>query len=417
MARPGKQKPKHAPAKRVAVSRPTLALLSPDDVAAALKKLDGAAPEAPGAGDDELLAVFDELTGGDQGQAMSLIDALGSIREEEAALVLAHFAAVLPDKDQRKAARRALHKLKSAGIDVDVPMPTPELRHPVESGPYQVMEARASAIDGVGSRVLWLLLERPAAHLGMVLYSIAINDIVGVKDMFHEPASKRSLRSTVELFTMKSGQTVVDLPTEYGLALLSEALELNKESRFPVPRELLVRMGTLGTLPPPPQQALVYQWITRGQSLLMPTLLDESAELLETEPEMDGWFFGYEESEPFARLLERSANSSLILSLRPNEDPRERVLNDAIDKLFTPSVRRAHRRRLEEIAYVFWKTDRERQARQAVAAAFAIPDKGSLHSHPLIRAMVQKSLMVALQADLSGYAPSPDDSRTAYTPI
>ncbi|MCC7367731.1 MAG: hypothetical protein IT306_04880 [Chloroflexi bacterium] len=417
MARPGKHRPKHAPVKRVAARRPPLAPISPDDVAAAINELEVATPGGGEGLADEILAVFDDLTEGDQGRALALIDAMGNIREESAGLVLAALAEILPDKEQRKAARRALHKLKSAGIEVALPMPIAEPRPAVESEPHHMVEARVSAIDGVGSRVLWLLLERPVAHLGMVLYSIAINDTVGVKDMFAEPASRRSFGTTTRRFSELSEQTVVGVPTEYGLALLSEALALNKESRFPVPLELQVRMGTLPPLPPPPAQALIHQWITRGQSLLMPTLLEESEYLLESEPETDGWFFGYDESEPFALQLERARTSSLITTLNPNEDPRERVVNNAIDTLFTPSIRRAYRRRLEETAYIFWKTDRERQARQAVAAAFAIPDTGSLHSHPLIRAIIRKSIVMAVQADASGYGPPPDASRTAYTPI
>ena len=70
-----------------------------------------------------------------------------------------------------------------------------------------------------------------------------------------------------------------------------------------------------------------------------------------------------------------------------------------------PEQRRAIRRRLEEVAWVLWQTGRERAARQAVAAAFAI-GQGPLHGHPFARAMVEKSLQLALEAQRAGLDPA-----------
>jgi hypothetical protein len=73
------------------------------------------------------------------------------------------------------------------------------------------------------------------------------------------------------------------------------------------------------------------------------------------------------------------------------------------------------RRRLEEMAYIFWRTGRERSARLAVAAAFAIGD-GPLNRHPFARALVEKSLELALEAERSGMDPAML-RRDAYTPV
>jgi hypothetical protein len=76
-------------------------------------------------------------------------------------------------------------------------------------------------------------------------------------------------------------------------------------------------------------------------------------------------------------------------------------------------MRRAYRRRLEEIAYIFWKTGRERAARQAVAAAFSIGDTGTLRAHPFLRQVVQRSIDMAVRVDRSGMPPPPGANRTA----
>jgi hypothetical protein len=367
--------------------------------------------------DDDVVGTFAEQAQRLPGGVFALIEAFGSSSDMRAGVILAIIAAKAPDKEQRKAARRALHKMRSAGIPMPVPLPNPEIAMPVVREARQVVKALVSPTDGVGSRILWLVLERPNSHGSVTAFNLALNDIVGLKDMFSDEMSHRRFQTRIDSWKEQSEMEAVEVPVEYGLALLSEALSLNRESRFPIPREFLIRQSLLGELPQPPQDALIHQWVTRGQILLIPTLLEESARLFEEQPELHGWLFGYSEIAPHAHEYERAGRGSLLVSLNPNENRQERALGKAVDALFTPQLRRAFRRRLEETAYLFWKTDRERAARQAVAAAFAITDTGSLASHPLLCEIVLKSIELVLMTERAGYGPPPDADRSAYTPI
>src|SRR5207249_9866168 len=121
-------------------------------------------------------------------------------------------------------------------------------------------------------------------YCAFLTFNVVLNDLVGVKDVFIVDTSARRFNAELELWTQRSGFKPVDVPVEYGLALLSEALALNVESHFPLPRDFIFRRGQLGELPPPPTAALIHQHISRGQALLMPNLLDEAGQLVE-EPE------------------------------------------------------------------------------------------------------------------------------------
>ena len=412
MPRPmkGRRRPT-ASGRATANARPTAGAslaVATDDAQAHLPELLALPPEA------DALAAFDDLAGRTDGGAAALIAALGDSRDAASGSVLAAIATAAPDKDVRKAARRALHRLRSLGIDVVVPVPaeveTPTAT-PASTG--QVTRAVVSPVDGSGSRLIWLAIERP--HGAFMTFNLLLNDIVGVKDVFIVDTSARRLVAELELWTERSGFKPVDVPVEYGLALLSEALAHNAETRTPLPREFVFRRGQLGELPPPPADALIHQHISRGQALLMPNLLDESAQLLE-EPELIGWVFGYDEVKSYAHEIRQGAESRLILSTEPRENREQRVLGTAIDTLFTPTLRRAFRRRLEETAYLFWATDRERSARRAVAAAFAIPDTGSLRSHPLLLAIVRQSIELAIDLERHGGPLPPELSQGTYTP-
>jgi hypothetical protein len=364
--------------------------------------------------DDDVAARFGTLANETPGGTAALIEVLGGSREEAAGPILAVLAASAPDREQRKSARRALHRLRSSGVALARPVPVepPPPAAPVEFNPPT--RALVSPSDGVGSRLLWLLIERPLG--GMTTFSLAINDVVGLKNTLIEETTRRRFDRRLREWNEHNERWATEIPVEYGLALLSEALALNAESEFPLPRDFVIRRGMLGELPPPPADALIHQHISRGQTFLLPNLLEESAGLLDGEPELLGWVFSYDEISTFARDFRQAGESTLLLTSEPPERRQARIVGDALDALFTPALRRGYRRRLEETAYIFWQTGRERSARQAVAAAFAISDTGSVRNHPLLKAIVARSIELATEADRSGLPLPPGATRTAYTP-
>jgi hypothetical protein len=359
----------------------------------------------------ELLARLEELGRETPGGALALVEALGSERSEAAGRVLGTLAAEAPGKDVRKAARRGIHRLRAAGVAVELPAPS-SAPAPIRAEGPVLTDAYATAIDGIGSRAVWLALERPLG--GLASFGLLLNDIVGMKDCTFRETTRKKLRETLRAGEEERGLRSVEIPPEYALSLVSEALALNAESGFAVPTEFQLHRALLGELPPPPEQALIHRHISRGQALLLPNLLEESAKLLD-ERELRGWFFGYDESLARAHERQRVRESRIVLTNEPPEERERRVVDAAIGELFTPNVRRAMRRRLEEMAYIFWRTGRERPARLAVAAAFAIGD-GPLNRHPFARALVEKSLELALEAERSGMDPAML-RRDAYTPV
>lgn len=366
--------------------------------------------------DNGAVSRLGELGAETPGGALALIEVLGGSRDAAAVPILAVIASEASEKELRKAARRALHRLRSAGIEVSVPVPTPvDTAPPVLHGAPETVGAWVSPVDGVGSRLLWLLLER--LHGGMLSFNLVINDIVGLKDVLIEDTTHRRFERKLTGWREQSGFVTVAVPPEYGRALLAEALALNTQSGFHLPREFVLRRSLLGELPEPPADALIHQHVSKGQMFLLPNLVEESPTLLETEPELAGWGFAFKEISSFAREYLAAGSSTLIITSEPSQNRQERVLDTAMDTLFTPALRRSMRRRLEEMAYIFWETGRERAARQAVAAAFAINDQGSVRSHPFLRTLTRASIEIAIEAAGSGQPLPTAANRTAWDPV
>lgn len=336
--------------------------------------------------------------------AEAAIDALAALADTEALAHLVALAEQAPEKERRKAARRALYRLRSQGVAI----PEPSRRAPAAAStqpravPYRAL---ATHIDGAGSRLLWIFADRP---LGGAYWFIALlNDLAGLKDFVVRDTTRKRLATEEAEARQRAEFTWVELPVPYAQWLLQEAAALNAESGQPLPTEYHAWREVVGAPSEPIERPLVYAHVSRFEVKMRPELLDETPRLF-AEPELEGWFFGYREVQRYATELRRAREARLVLTPESEEQRHERVLTQAIRDLVTPRVRRALQRRLEETGYLFWATGRPEQAKRAVAAAVEIADRDPLllPRHPFVRALVERSIELAIEADRAGLDPT-----------
>jgi hypothetical protein len=204
------------------------------------------------------------------------------------------------------------------------------------------------------------------------------------------------------------------LPTTYASQLVGEALALQSEGGLPSPREFQLYRDAIADLNQPFEQALIYQELSSGELELTAGMLARSPELL-AEPELQGWFFGEEEMRGFALERAQARKSQIVLSEQHRAQREQRIVANAVHAVVNPPLQRGLRRRLEETSYIFWKTARLPQTQLALAAAQAL-EGGALTLHPLLAAMVEKSLDLADRTSGSG-VPSEVLNRSPYDPI
>lgn len=363
--------------------------------------------------EQEPTALTDRLQEVGPDTGLAAVAALGRSREPRAATVLlavAEAEAVLPSK-LRKEARRELHRLRALGLQVPSPRPAAA----AELAPARlarVVEAWASSSDGVGSRGLWLAAERPLG--GIYSIGLVLNDIVGMKGCSVDESTRRRFQARLAQLRQASELPLVSLPPDYGRQLIGEALELNRESGFTIPQEFQIYQRAIEAPAPPFERALVYQEIPAAEVTLNPELLDETPALLE-EPELRGWIFGFDEVRGYALDLLQARQSQIVLSEQLKQEREQRIIASALRDALTPAVQRGLRRRLEEMAYLFLRTERPRQARLAVAAAQRLAE-GATSLHPLLQAMMRLSLELASQAE-TAQLPIELLQRSPYDPI
>jgi hypothetical protein len=354
------------------------------------------------------------------------VEMLGALEHPDAADLLAAVAAGPVSKDLRKGARRGLHRLRASGKSAPSVQITPDhqmLRLNVE---YRLVEAQASAPDGIGSRWLWIFVERSTG--GGYMIGMVLNEIVGIKDAMVSDITRRRFQENVRDITRRSQIEFIELPTDYARSLLAEAEALNHATGFTVPADIQTYHSVVGDFGDPPERALIYDVMPTAEIRLDPTYLQQSAQIAD-EPEVTSWIFDFHAIRPFAEQTRQMDSSLVVLQETARQERMERIEAEAIRAIITDEVRHGLQRRLEETAYIFWKSGREHAAKLAVAAAIGLEqpivsssiivrvDRGpSQVQHPLIRELLQRSIKVANELELSGLGERVPH-RSAYDPI
>ena len=335
------------------------------------------------------------------------IQALGHRREPAAAETLALIDDTVGDRALRKAARRELHRLRSMGVEPPtVTRPTAAAEVGTRPHTLDVTDARATDIDPSGSRALWLLAERPLG--GVWFAAVLLNDQSGLQDLSVVDTTRKRFQRQFDAASRGAG-VWVNLPGEYGLRLVREALDLTRELGGGPPARYQTFREVFGEAPGPPERGLIYETISPVEINFNPDWLEESPRLL-GEPEVSGWFVPV----PAAlrgRALEAARAPSAGL-LVPGHTPEQQALQlvaDAAHAALTPTVRRGMRRRIEETAYIFLQTNRLPLARLAAAAALRLDDGGvPPERHPLMRFLLAAGLARLVSGETVGSRRAPE---------
>jgi hypothetical protein len=337
---------------------------------------------------------------GNTSLALAAVEAMGSITSHQSALSLREIAGTISDKKIKKEAKRSLYRLKMAGVEVEEPTEeeTPSLERELMPRPRQAL---ISHIDRAGGRLIWMVMERPLGALSLV--ALRITDTEGIKECIDVNLGKKRLKQELERTRKMEDLTVVEVPVSYGQLLVREAYHNNLKRGVEPPLEYrkwqkAMEEGEISDTSP-----AIYQELREEEVRLNPALLKESSDLLSL-PEFSRWFFDLDSVATYALELLEARQSRIILSDWARQEREARIIGKAVEGLFSDNYPGLFKRRLEEMAYILWKTDRRQEAKKALAAALVLGEGSdrSLGEHPLISAMVLRSLNLAMQTIVAG---------------
>jgi len=329
-----------------------------EELAQALRAGEGA-PDSVLGGDWELARRVLDGTAADAGAlpeelALAVLEAGVALRRPAPADLLA----ASPHRDVAKAARRALYRLRSAGVAVS------ERPHATEPPPADApapttesVPGFASLPDGTGQRAL--LLAQPVRG-GVEVVEALVSDELGLLSLSRAEMSRGAWRKLTRRPEM---ERLLPLSAEEGRALLAEAVRCNLATRSPFPPDSDVALRHLGIeaaaeeLPPLPAPE-------DGDAALA---VESGA--LHREPELAAWLPPEAELKRLALRVDEVRTSPLALSPEQQADAlRERVRSQA-EEFFDAPRRHLFARRLWTVATALERRGGDHAARVARATA------------------------------------------------
>ena len=285
--------------------------------------------------------------------AMAVLEAAVAMRRASPAEQLS----TAPDREVSKAARRALYRLRSAGVAIAEPARAPEQATSVPPARVESLPGYASTPDGTGQRAL--LLAQPMRS-GVEVVEALVSDELGLLSLSRAEMGRSAWR---KLGKSPEMERLLPLTTEEGRALLAEAVRCNLATRTPFPADSDLALGHIGVeaatteLPALPEPA-------DGDAALA---VESGA--LHREPELAAWLPPEPELKRLALRVDELRTSPLALSPEQQSDSlRERVRTQA-EEFFDVARRRLYARRLWAVAAALERRGAEHPARVARATA------------------------------------------------
>ena len=347
----------------------------------------------------------------------ALDDALRALAKRHGAAslpLLERLAGAAPDKDHRRAVRRALYRLEQSGLRPPRAAAATPARPVVTRAAEHPVRAWLSGIDGSGSRAAWILFEGGLGG-GLRLCSLILNDEAGIMDAAGGPIARKRLEAELRGLRERQKLPWVEVDGRRACALVADALALHER---------------LGTVPPPEfaRWRKIFAAAPQLQADLRPklgeaqpkasrtdtkeklpadmplpaaeTFLTDSATLLDL-PELMGWFIDPVRVQHEALALLQVRESRLVVSDQVKAEREASIVDGVVEAQLPDAARRRWAARLREMAEIFRMTGRLETAALAEQTAAALADVGRpATAIPFARALAARGIEMASEVAL-----------------
>jgi len=333
----------------------------------------------------------------------ALDDALRALAKRHGAAslpLLERLAGAAPDKDHRRAVRRALYRLEQSGLRPPRAAAATPARPVVTRAAEHPVRAWLSGIDGSGSRAAWILFEGGLGG-GLRLCSLILNDEAGIMDAAGGPIARKRLEA--ELRGLRESQKLpwVEVDGRRACALVADALALHERLGTVPPPEFARWRKLMGEAQPKASRTDTKEKLPADMPLpAAETFLTDSATLLDL-PELMGWFIDPVRVQHEALALLQVRESRLVVSDQVKAERETSIVDGVVEAQLPDAARRRWAARLREMAEIFRMTGRLEPAALAEQTAAALADVGRpATAIPFARALAARGIEMASEVAL-----------------
>ena len=334
--------------------------------------------------------------GHDPALDLQLLEWLGRHPTPAALDIVRVYASKVGDRDRNKAAKRALHRLRSQGVETEDAKEGGGFS--LEICPDVRAEARAyhSGIDGRGSKLVWWLT--PSRRGGYRVLEAVVQEEGGIARAEVITVTRKGFRKHMDRLQENPEILVAQVDPDHAAAMLVRAEEIEDEQELPAAYrewrrgdgQLLMDGADASVL----DRSRIYQQIDEATVADRPDLIEESVELFKS-PWFSSWAYFGISAKHAAQRVRNAETSNLVINDEQRKDEIQGALRSVVDDV-EESLRTTMRRRLESMAMLLWEHGYRAEAEQSLAAAVGFTSVSLLYDdHPFACAFFQRGVWVA----------------------
>jgi hypothetical protein len=321
---------------------------------------------------------------------VAIAEGLARIPSAVTAMILVQMKASCGSKPVLKAIKKSLYRLKQKGISVEdtgeKERRTPAIR-PLPTGHP---EGFVSGIDYRGNRFVILVI--PRIPRGLHAIQALVSDTEGLMDFHRDEVTRKAFHAFLGNLRERVRLPIVEIPPAYGRFLLEEAYALTEKRERTPPQDYLLAKKEISDIGNGIQDPLIYRFLDQDEIKGNDRFLADSKDLLAKEDGIN-WMLEPEQVEPYAKAVKEAEQSQIALNPTQKEEWLQGIYRRALGELFPAERRFLYKRRLEEMAYVLLKLDRNDEAKRCLAAALDLEKEiSSIRPNPFLLQLVILSI-------------------------
>ena len=339
---------------------------------------------------EKILPLFLHLFKTKNKVAPKIIDFLGSRADTGAVYLLTQILTVTEDKELSKGIKKTLYRLKNKGIELAPPEPLTAVPAPTEEVPLPSPTAYATTMDPLGERLI--LAVKPKDDQELTILQFLVSDQKGINDLIASVTTPKDFEQYLTKMSTTKDITMVEVDLDYCHLLIKESSQRNHISGTKIPANYFLWKKFFGSYDTALEKPSIYTLLPADAIQSEAPLLQRSEKLIEKYT-FTFWLLDWRLLVNAYQKIHELENSLLVLSEPQKESRTHEIVQKTAHTFFDDKNRLLFQRRLEESAYILWKTDRKDDAKSAFAAALAFaPDGISSDNHPFALKTVEKNL-------------------------
>jgi hypothetical protein len=332
-----------------------------------------------------------------------LAELLASIPDAKVARILQRMLGISKGKKVQKIIKRSLYRLKNRGIAVE-DVSVGERRSILQPLKAEPPKGFASAIDFLGQRLLLLVIP----HMGR-RWTVAqgvVSDTEGLVDFTGEEMTRKEFMRFFEEVREGTPFPFIEMEPSYAGFLLVEAYESSLEKRKSPAQDFVLLKSEIEKVRKDYEKPLIYSYLQADEIAEDDRILGSSGDLLSNDL-FSSWRIEEDKIRPYAEAVSEAEESKIVLNQAQKEARFQEIYLKALSELFSEERKLFFKRRMEEMAYIFLKLGRQKEAKISLAIAVDLEKPLNLiQPNPFLFQLVIRSILAFLKETSEKKEPS-----------